>query len=187
MRQEAVIRSYAGALFDLGVKRGEEEEYGAALELVDALLKEVRGLDAFLRTPRIHLDIKKEALRSALGDDLPEAVLHFLFLAVDNRRQRLLREIARAYRDLLDEHQNRVRVEVEVAHPLDDATLTVVKDRLSGYLGREAVPEVTVNPDLIGGILFRRGDTVFDGSLRRRLRGVRKELMTADISYEQDD
>ncbi len=187
MRNEAVVRSYSDALFGLGVKQGLEEEYGEALLLVDTLLRETPEFGAFLQTPRIPVEEKKKVLRHALADEVPEAVLHFLFLAVEKRRQRLLREMARAYRDLLDEHQDRVRVEVQVAHPLDREALEVVKDRLSRYLGKEAVPEVEVNPELIGGILFRRGDTVFDGSLRRRLRGMRKELMAADISHEQDE
>ncbi len=186
MAGDSVVRSYASALFDLAVRDGREDEYGEALAFTASLVKDLPAFRVFLETPRIPAVEKKKVIRTAL-DALPAPVVNFLLLVVDKRRQRLIGDMAIAYRDLLDRERGRVRVEVEVAHPLDEEAAFEVRERLSSFFGKEAVPEVHVAPDLIGGIVFRRGDTVFDGSIRRRLRGLRKELLAVDVSHEEED
>ena len=104
-----------------------------------------------------------------------------LLLTIDKRRQRLLRDIARAYHELVDDRLNRVRVEVTVARPQDDAVIARLGDALSGLLGKTAVPSLRVKPEILGGVIVRAGDTIYDGSLRRRLDRMRRQLLTAGL------
>ncbi len=182
MRGAIIARNYAEALFELADRDDRLEEYGAALDQVAGVLDAAPEFRLFLETPRIDIEAKKEVLRKGFAEHVPPFVLSFLFLTLDRGRQRLLPRMARAYGDLLDERMGRAHVEVQVARPMEDDELEAVRRRLSAVLGKEAIAHLKVQPELLGGIAFRSGDTIFDGSVRRRLQGMRRQLMAADIS-----
>ncbi|CAN5725356.1 F0F1 ATP synthase subunit delta [soil metagenome] len=185
MREETIARNYASALFELAARENETESYGAGLDAVVALLDEVPGFREFLETPRIDAEQKKKVLRDSLEGRVPTHVLNFILLVVDKRRQRVLDRIATEYRDILDQSLGRSHVEVHVARPLGEGELSEIAAELSRILGKEAIPHVRVKPELVGGIVFRSGDTIFDGSVRRRLQRMRRQLMTTDVSTDQ--
>jgi F-type H+-transporting ATPase subunit delta len=185
VRGETIARNYASALFELAVRDGDEESFGAALDTVVELLDSVPGFRQLLETPRIESERKKAVLRDAFGGSVPDRVMNFLLLVVDKRRQRILPEIAAEYRGLLDERLGRTHVEVQVARPLGEGELAEISAELSRILGTEALPHVRVRPELVGGIVFRSGDTIFDGSVRRRLQRMRRQLMTTDVSTDE--
>lgn len=181
MRGKVVARNYAEALFDLALQKGEAEGYGEALAGVVQLLDAVPQLRLFLETPRIDRKEKKRVLGEALSGKVPEPVLNFLFLVLDKRRQKILDGIDSEYRNLLDEHLGRAHVEVSVARDLDEATLEKVRGELSRILGKEVLAHVRVRPELLGGIVFRSGDVVYDGSVRRRMEQLKRRLLAADV------
>ena len=181
MRDETVSKNYAETLFALGRKHDAMEEYGAALDRVARLLDEDPRLRLFLETPRIEDEDRKAVIKKALGGALPKHVVSFVLVTIDKRRQRLLREISRQYNGLLDAHLGREHVEVTLARAADEATEKVIAARLSDVLGKEAIPHFRVKPDIIGGLVVRTGDTIYDGSIRRRLDGMRRQLLHARI------
>lgn len=184
MRQTTIARNYASALFQLGERESAVESYGDGLALVSYLLDETPGFRSLLATPRIAPEEKKRVLREAFQDRIPVHVLNFLLLAVDMRRQGLLQEISREYGALLDGHLGRVRVEVTVAREPGTPEKEAIRSQLSRILGQEAIPSFQVRKELLGGIVFRSGDTIFDGSVRRRLERMRRQLLTTDLSTD---
>ena len=182
MRDETVARSYAETLFELADRNGEIESYGEALETVASLLEEDPKLRLFLETPRIDDVDRKEVVKAAFSGVLPPHVVNFIQVTIDKRRQRLLRSIASQYHALLDDRMGREHVKVTVARPLDDATKKIVQQQLSSVLGKEAIPHVRVEPGILGGVVVRTGDTIYDGSVRRRLDGMRRRLLSTDLS-----
>lgn len=184
MRGETIARNYAEALFELGRRHDALESFGEALEVVADILIGSRDLRLFLETPRIQADEKKRVLREAFEGRVPDLLLNFLLVVVDKRRQRHLVEMATAYQQLLDEHMGRTRVDVQVARPVGEEEAAEIQRRLSDLLEMDAITRIQVRPELIGGILFRSGDTIFDGSVRRRLQRMRRRLMTADMGSE---
>jgi F-type H+-transporting ATPase subunit delta len=181
VRGETIARNYAEALFDLAEREGELVRYGDGIDLVARLIDEHRDFRAFLETPRVPAAEKKAVLRKTLAGSVPPRVLNFLLLTIDKRRQRLLRDIARAYHELVDDRLNRVRVEVTVARPQDDAVIARLGEALSGLLGKTAVPSLRVKPEILGGVIVRAGDTIYDGSLRRRLDRMRRQLLATGL------
>lgn len=182
MRDETVSRNYAETLFALADRTGAIEEYGAGLATVARLLDEDRKFRVFLETPRITDADRKALVRKVFGDILPKHVVNFVLVTIDKRRQRLLIEISRQYDALLDERLQREHVEVTLARAADAATEKVIAERLSKVLGKEAIPHFRVKPEIIGGLVVRTKDTIFDGSLRRRLDGMRRRLLHAPLS-----
>ncbi|MDX1566439.1 MAG: ATP synthase F1 subunit delta [Longimicrobiales bacterium] len=181
MRDEIVSRNYAEALFELGKKHDLLESFQEGIEAVARLLDESPDFRLFIETPRIDAPAKKDVVRKAFGQALPKPLLNFVLITIDKRRQRLLRDIARAYQALMDEHLGRTHVEISVARELDDETINDVARKLSALLDTEAIPHVRVRPEILGGVVVRTGDRVYDGSLRRRLEGMRRRLQQADL------
>ena len=181
MRDETVARNYAEALFELAERHEGVEAYGTGIEIVARLIDENDDFRRFLETPRIAVEEKKEVVRSALDERLPARLVNFVLITLDKRRQRLLRVIAREYAALMDQHFNRVHVEVTLARQFDAKSLKDMEKRLTSALGKTAIPHVRVKPGILGGAIFRTGDTIYDGSLRRRLDGMRRRLLKADL------
>ena len=181
MRDTTVARSYAETLFELADRNDRLDEYGDGIETVARLLEEDATFRLFLETPRIDDEDKKAVVREAFGNALPRHVLNFVLLTIDKRRQRLLRRISSEFHALLDARMGREHVQVTVARPVDEATRRMIADRLSAAFGKEAIPHVRVQPEIVGGLVVRTGDTIYDGSVRRRLDGMRRALLRAQL------
>lgn len=182
MRDQAVARNYAEALFASAMKHDAVEEFAEAIETVAVLLDEHPDFRLLLETPRVDEEEKKRVIREVFEGRLPAQVVNFVQVTIDKRRQRVLRAIAREYGTLVDEHFDRAHVDVSVARPMDDATLQDITHRLTAMLGKTAIPHVRVKPELLGGIVVRSGDTIYDGSLRHRLERMRRQILTKQAS-----
>ncbi len=185
MRDETVARNYAETLFELASRNESIQEYGDALEMVAGFLEDDSRFRTFVETPRIDDETKKDVIRKVFRDKAPKQVINFVLITIDKRRQTLLREISAEYLLLLDDHLGREHVEVTVARPLDDTTENVVSERLSKMLGKQAIPHIRVKPEILGGLIVRTGDMIYDGSVRRRLEDLRRRLLTARIPSGQ--
>ena len=183
MRAEIIARNYAETLLELARRHGGAatvEEFGRAFDEVAALLDE-RRVREFLATPRVPGAAKKEALRKALGGRVPDLFLRFVLVVVDKRRQTLLGAIAESYRERVDELMGRVRVRVDISHAPDAALQDEIRRSLEARLGRVVIPTFTVDPELLGGLVVRVGDTILDGSVKNRADHLRRRLMEVDL------
>jgi F-type H+-transporting ATPase subunit delta len=181
VRDETVARSYAQTLFALAERHEGLEAFGAGIDLVTDLLDENPRFRLFLETPRISDADRKATIRRVFEDRLPRQLLHFVLVTIDKRRQRLLREIAAEFHTLVDEREGREHVDVTVARPLDEATTELLADRLSSLLGKTAIPHLRVKPEILGGVVVRTGDTIYDGSVRRHMEAMRRRLLDASL------
>lgn len=181
MRDETVARNYAETLLEVAERHEGLEAFGDGIEVVARLVDENPSFRIFLETPRIAASQKKEVIRSVFADALPATLINFLLVTIDKRRQRLLGEIVQEYDTLVDQRLDRVRVEVTLARSMDEASMAELQERLTALIGRQAIPQVRVKPGILGGIVVRAGDTIYDGSLRNRLDGMRRRLLTTDL------
>ena len=181
MTNETIARNYAAALFDLAQRHEGLEVFAQGVDLVVGLLDRNPKFRVFLETPRIADRDKKELLKKVFGETLPISLLNFLQVTVDKRRQRVLSLIGEEFHALLDAHLGRTHVMVTVARELDSDTMRDLSRKLSAHLGTEAIPHVRVKPAILGGVLLKTGDTVYDGTLRRRIKNLRKQLVSAEL------
>ena len=179
MREPTIARNYAEALLALARRADDHAGWGRMISDVASGVEQDVRLRRFLEAPQIDATRKKEILARAFEDRVPRLFLRFLQKLVDNRRQMLLPAIAIEYHHLVDAIEGRVHAQVTVARPMDDAARAAVAAQLGRALGKTVVPHVTVNPAIIGGIVVRVGDTVMDGSVRRRLGTLRARLVGA--------
>jgi F-type H+-transporting ATPase subunit delta len=181
-----VARSYAEALFELGERHHAHEAFVEGLDTIAALLAGEPQIRTFLETPKIDVQRKQQALRDALDDRVPPLLLNFVLVVLQKRRQRLLGTIAGRYRTLLDEKLGLLHADVTLAHEPDAALRQRIADDISRISGRTAVPRITVNPGILGGIIVRYGDRIIDGSLRRRLNNLRRRMVQSSLPAQTE-
>lgn len=177
MRDSTIARNYAEALLALAQKAEDLTGWGNMISDVADALERDALLRKFLETPRISEQVKSEVLQKALQDRMPRLMVRFLQALLRHRRQMLIPDIAVEYHHLVDEIEGRLHARVTLARTPSDEDTAVVTAQLSRVLGKKVVPHVTVNPEILGGLVVRVGDAVMDGSVRRRLATLRTRLI----------
>lgn len=179
MREVSIARNYAEALLVLARTAGDPTGWGAAVSALGDAVAGEATLRHFLEAPQVSAIEKNTVLAKALGPSVAPTFLRFVQKLVTNRRQMLLPAIATEYHNLLDEAEGRVHARVTVSREQDAAGREAMTAALSAALRKTVVPHVTVDPRILGGVVVRVGDTVMDGSVRRRLARLRDRLVAA--------
>jgi F-type H+-transporting ATPase subunit delta len=176
VRSVTIARNYAEALFELGEKSGRADAYADMIDAVAAGLAAAPSAQAVLMSPRITKTAKAQLFARALPD-APQEFVRFLQAMVKRGRQALLAEVATEYLKLLDIKHNRVRAAVTVARPVDEALRKSIADSLTRVIGKQVIPHFHEDAGILGGVVVRVGDRVFDGSVRRRIASLRRTLL----------
>ncbi len=171
-----MARNYAEVLFTLGEQSGRTEEYAGLIRAVADAIMSSPEVEAVLVSPRVTKAAKADLLGRALPD-APKEFVRFLQVVVRRGRQALFGEMADAYLAMLDVKLNRVRASVVVARDPDGGAREAIRAALARALGKEVVPVFTVDPDILGGTIVRVGERVYDGSVRRRMVRLRRQLV----------
>jgi F-type H+-transporting ATPase subunit delta len=177
LRSETVARNYAEALFQLGERSGNAERYADLVDAVAGAIETTPRVQAMLMSPRISKGEKGRFLGEALQAAPREFVL-WLQALVKRGRQGLLRPIATEYLVLLDIKLNRIRASITLARNPDEKLQRTIEENLSRQLDKKVIAEYSVEPEILGGAIVRVGERVLDGSVRRRMTKLRRQLMT---------
>ena len=178
MREPTVARNYAEALFQMGERTGESERFGDLIEGVGGAIEADESIRVVLESPRVTKAVKQGLLGRALRDRAPDSFVRFLAAVVKRNRQGIIPAIAREYLGLLDIKFDRVHANVALARKPDLALQEAVRKSLAAVLGKEVIPHFRDDPGILGGVIVRIGDRVMDGSLRRRLKVLRRQMLS---------
>ena len=176
MSNQTVARNYAEVLFDIAGRIGQPERYADLIDAVAAAVDTIPRVQAVLMSPRIPKSEKSRFLGAALKDTPREFVL-WLQALVKRGRQGILREVASEYLALVDEKMNRVRASVTLARQPDEKLRKTIEENLGRQLDKQVIATYLVEPDILGGAIIRVGDRVLDGSVRRRMTKLRRQLL----------
>jgi len=174
VKSVTVARNYAEALFAAG------DRYGELLDAVAGAIQADERIAITLDSPRVSKAAKGQILERALQGEAPAEFVRFLQAVVRRGRQGLLAEIAQEYQVLLDQKLNRVHAGVTLVDDADARTQKQVVDRLAKALGREVRAYFRSDPRILGGVVVRVGDRIFDGSVRRRLTALQRRMLTGE-------
>ena len=177
MNDVTIGRNYAETLLVLAKREGQQEEWGTLIESIAQAMQEDQTLRTFLESPKLAASRKIEILAKALGKRVPPLFLRFLETVIMKRRQMVIPEIASEYRALIDESEDRVHANVTVAREPAEPERDALKRQLSRLFGKRVVPHFSINPAILGGVIIKVGDTVIDGSVRRRLATLRTRML----------
>jgi F-type H+-transporting ATPase subunit delta len=178
LRTATIAKNYAQALFTLGERSGEgrAEEYFRLIEALAAAVHASPRVETVLMSPKVTKARKVELLAAALPNAPREFVL-FLQAVIRRGRQLMLPDIAQEYAGLLDVKFNRVRAGITLAREPDPAMRAAITAALAQALGKEIVAGFAVEPEILGGAIVRLGERMLDGSVRRRLKQLRRQLL----------
>lgn len=177
MRDSAIARNYAEALFEAGERADASERFA---ELLDALAGAIASDDRIrtaLESPRVPKGTKLAIMRDALEGRTPPAFQRWVEAVVRRGRQSLFAAISHEMQALLDVKFNRVHAGVTLARRVDTALQDQITRLLSEALGKTVVPRFREDPALLGGVVVRIGDRVIDGSVRRRVKALRRTML----------
>lgn len=184
MSNNSLAKRYARALFSIGEEENTVEVLGQDLEdFALALGANEKELLSVLTTPIIE-DSELLALIATLSEkmQLQQHTISFISLLVEKKRLAIFSDIASLYRDMADKKLGIIRAEVETAVELSEEEKKQVQLTLAEVNNvalDKLMVEYNVNPDLIGGIVSKVGDTLYDASIRSRLQDIKHSLLSS--------
>ncbi len=172
---EEVARVYGRSLFAVASEHGELDLIRDQLAQFTDALEANRELTVFFFSPYFSAAEKKDGLRRAISDADPH-FMNFLELLIESHRMPAIFRVRRVYERLWDEANHRLPVAVTSAVELDAETLAKLADGISQSTGQEVQLSAHVDPDILGGIVLRVGNSILDASIAARLRRLRTQL-----------
>jgi F-type H+-transporting ATPase subunit delta len=175
---EEIAQVYARSLFEVAEEQDKLDDVREQIGQVADELSESRELQTFFFSPYFSTEEKKQGLEKAL-DGADETVANFLALLIENHRMpalfRIRRELDRMWRDV----NQLLPVQITSAIELDEAVAEQIGEEIGRQTGRKVELTSTVDPDALGGIVVRVGNSILDASIRTRLERLRKQVARA--------
>ena len=176
MSDATIARRYAQALYQEAEAQGAAEQVDEGMKSVQESLDASRDLELFFRSPIIKRD-KKEAVIGTLFDGkVAPLIVQLMQLLVQKGREDILPAVVRQYGELRDERLGVVEARVRTAMPMAFDETEALRKALEGRTGKKVRLRVEVEPELIGGVVVRIGDRVYDGSVQHQLDSLRDQL-----------
>lgn len=168
MKKSAVAKRYAKALLEIGRE----------LEDISAVFADNPELKRFVLNPMYKLEDRQGLVEKVANTlEFSPVVKKFLAVLVETRGIGIIEGISSAYSRIEDELAGRIKVTVETAVELDEGRLKEIQKRLQEITRKEIVLSVEKNTALIGGLVFKIGNTIFDGSIKNQLQMVKKKIV----------
>ena len=170
-------RRYASALLNLAVEQNALDVVTRDLHDFAATWNESRDLRFVFENPSVSQATRKQVLSEiAQSSGMHKLLRDTLMFVSDRGRLRELPQIVDAFDALAEQRSGRIRAEVVTASELPKEYFEGLKRTLEHATGKQVVISASVDPSIIGGVVTRLGDQVFDGSLQYRLNELREEL-----------
>ena len=175
---EEIATVYARSLFEVAMDQDKLDVVREQLGAFADALSETRELQVFFFSPYFSTQEKKDGLERAVTGADP-AVLNFLELLIEKHRMPAIFRIRARYDALWEEENKLLPVQITSAVELDEAIVKQLGDRISEQTGRKVELSSSVEPDILGGIVVRVGNSVLDASVRNRLDQLRRAVAKA--------
>ena len=175
---EEIAEVYARALFEASQEAGVLDRVHEELGQFADALDEDRNLQVFLFSPYFSTAEKKEGLRKVLEGPDP-ALENFLELLIEKHRMPVLFRIRRQFDERWQDEHRLLPVQVTSAVELDDATVEQIKNSIAEQTDRQIELTTEVDPDILGGIVLRVGNSILDASIKNRLETLRRQVARA--------
>jgi F-type H+-transporting ATPase subunit delta len=174
---KSVSFQYANALADIALPQGAAEPAGRQLQEFAATYRDSAELQNYLGSPAVTAEDKREVLEkiaSRMGAS--KIIRNLLFVIADHGRAKDVPEIAEAFAEVVRQRQGIAEAQVYSAARLTEGQRAELAQMLARLTGKKVEPNYFVEPELLGGVLVRVGDTIYDGSVRNRLEQMRAQL-----------
>jgi ATP synthase F1 delta subunit len=175
---EEIAAVYARSLFEVAHEQGKLDEVREQVGQVADSLDANRDLATFFFSPYFSTQEKENGLDSLLEGAEP-ALMNFLKLLIENHRMPFIFRVRRVYDALWRDERRLLPVEVTSAIELDPKTIAQIAEQIGASASREVQLTASVDPDILGGLILRVGNSILDASIRNRLEQLRKQVVAA--------
>jgi len=173
----SLARRYAKAVFEIGNKQGNLDKIGSDLRSFAKAMRESKELEMTLASPAIRRQDRKKILDAVMQRiGVTPTTSNLVNILLEGERMHSVVSISRELDAMIEAKAGRIAAEVVSAKPLDPSQLSQITTSLEKLSGKKVSVSHREDPDLLGGVVAKLGDTVYDGSLRTQLRNLRDEL-----------
>ncbi len=168
-----IAKRYAKAFFEIATDENKLEAYCAELTAFSELVKTSQELQGYLANPLFE-QANKVALVGELMKKLAlsSTTANFLSLLTEKKRINIVVAIQKSYEEMMDKALAKVRVDVKTAFPLSATTSAHLLQALESLTEKNVEMQVVTEPALLGGIVVKIGDTLYDGSIKTQLANI---------------
>lgn len=175
--QSSLQGRYASALFDLASENGTVTAVETDLETLGKALSESDDLKAATTNPQLSRAEQGAAIGAVAKKlKLSDLTTNFLGVLAGNRRLAKLPQIIAAFKTIAANQRGEVSATVTSAHPLSDAQVSALKDKLTARVGRTVMLTADSDADLLGGLVVTIGSERIDASIRTRLNSLSQAM-----------
>ncbi|HWU90480.1 MAG TPA: ATP synthase F1 subunit delta [Kofleriaceae bacterium] len=174
----SLARRYARAVIELGTEHKILDQLGGELRTLAQVMKMSAELVSSLTNPAIRRADRRKVIDALLQRLAASShSRNLVYLLLDGERLASLPSISREVDAMIEARSGRISAEVTSARPLDAGELKQITAALEQMSGKQVSVTRREDPSLLGGVVAKLGDTVYDGSLRTQLRNLRDELI----------
>jgi F-type H+-transporting ATPase subunit delta len=174
---EEIAQVYARSLFEVATEHDTLDVVRDQLGQFAEALSDSHELQMFFFSPYFSTDEKQAGLRRAVTE-ADETFVNFLSLLLENHRMPVIFRVRRVYDRLWREANQLLAVSITSAVQLDPSVAERVGDEIGRQTGRTVELTSAVDPEILGGIVVRVGNSIIDASIRTRLDNLRKQVVT---------
>ena len=176
MKVDPIVSAYAESLFRVASAEGLADRVEEELHDFERLCEQSAELKEFIHNPRIQAEGKKDALAEVLGGKVSRVLLNHVRLVIDQDRGRIFPKIAEEYYRMAGESRAKVTAEVTTAFPIANGMLDDLARELKRLTKKDVHLRTRVDESIIGGVIVKVGDKVLDGSVRKKLSQLKKQM-----------
>ncbi len=174
---------YAHALMDIAGDK--TEDFSASLKTVSEVLTQSRELKTFLNNKTIEKHIRKQTILLLFGESIERKLVNLLLLLTDKEHIASIGSIYHEFVRLANKKYNIINIDIITANMLSGETIRKIEEKYKKRYGARSVKSnVFVEPDILGGLIIKIGNTLIDSSLKSALDGLNKSI-TAESSISQ--
>jgi F-type H+-transporting ATPase subunit delta len=174
MAGRPTARRYAQAVFQIAIETDSLDQWSSDLDQIADVINDADFL-ALLEAPQVPERVKLQGIDTVLSS-VSALARNLVGVLVDHRAVRFASGVRDHYQALLDDHRGIAKASVTTAVPLSGAQRTRVQELLGALVGKTVEATESVDPAIVGGVIARVGDHLFDGSVTTRLQELRDSL-----------
>jgi|SRR5690625_991533 len=180
MHDAVVANRYADALFELGIEKNILDQYVEELNTVKDVFSDNEQLDTFLKHPSIKNETKKQLLEEAFTG-LHVDILNTLKLLVERSRTEMVLAIIDHFIQLVNDRKGIAEAKVFSVRELSKLEQTELQATFAKRFNKSNIHLVNiVDPNLLGGMKVQVGNTIFDGTVKNKLRRIERKIVAAN-------
>ena len=169
-------RRYAKALVQSALEQDILDDVEKDIRFISNTLEDSRDLVVFLKSPIIKKEYKQEVLSKIFDEHVSNETTSLLKLLSEKNREELLGDICVGFIDLYNQHKGIIQVDVTTAFEMDKAQRDNLHKALATSTGKKVKMHLIVDSEIIGGVIVRIDDTVLDGSVKYKIRKLKKQF-----------